>query len=417
LQWPEELARAAVRKWEASTHFHPGVPDRAVRVELSPKDMPQVWRVGEHIQQQEILAAVHALEAAGTAVVRRTGRGAFAVPSAVVLSPAALEAAYDVWRGPSLRTHVAEIIEALRETEPREKWVAEFFARLEAGLSQGRTNLLGRGSRDPRTTRDWIDALRALPRIAQRIPYDERTLAGELFGKTKRLRDLRAKLRHMLTLGDPHWSNAAIPPDDRHLFAHYSEIHKPPHTAIALGLSVAELANFSRFRPYAVILPEMLRQLAAAFNEQEFWPQITTIENETAFIRYLEEDGVWHRIAEQQEIVLYTEGFAAEAVLAFLRASAPARPAVRHWGDSDVHGIRIAVEICRATGGGALFRTDARRVLSAPAARGQELSAEHRSLLTTLLQEDLSSCKGAADLARATLERGLWFEQETHYAD
>ena len=66
------------------------------------------------------------------------------------------------------------------------------------------------------------------------------------------------------------------------------------------------------------------------------WPGggLITCENETPFARMIRED--------RTEVLLYTSGFPNEAVLSLYRLIAPQAGPRRHWGDSDLAGLRIA---------------------------------------------------------------------------
>jgi hypothetical protein len=428
--WPEALARAAVERWERSKNFTPGEVTQAVRVELSEKGFPAAWRTGGFHEREAILGAASALEAEGLGRVRKSGRGAFAVPVALTLSPEAVEQAYAALGGATLRSHVRSLLAELERLPDSDvPWVASLYQRLREEVARGTLSGLGHRAKEPAAKADILDALRLLPRLARRESYLERTLSGEVFSDTKRLQALRPRLRHFLLTADPVWTGRTDAVAERELFGYYGESFKPTMTAVAAGLDVPGLADLSRFRPCLSLARPALMQLGRTIAQVDRHaegapvssrngtggPWLTTIENPTSFHQYLEEPGVWERIGAGREVVLYTEGFASDDLLDFIKVAAPGARGVRHWGDTDAPGIRIALLIMRAAGKGSLYRSDADWVRRVDPALGQTVDAEHRQKLEVLLADPaLECCTGARELTQATLEVGRWFEQEQY---
>lgn len=418
MRWPDALAAAAVAKWERSSGFGPGPVSRPVRLNLSERDFPRAWGTGGHAMREVIIAAALDLERRGLAEVRRSGRGSFAAPRAVLLQPAAVEEAYAAMCGPTLRSHIRVLLKTIGGMpRPSTDWARELLDRAAIDLSEGRTSLLGRNAHEPATYDEIIDALRVVVRLSERAPFEERSLSGALFGNTKRLREIRPRVRQILLMADPRWSGLPAAPDDRTLFGHYGEAFKPPFISVALGVEADGLAAFNHFRPYAVLAPEVLLRAADAYRRIGVAPLITTVENESAFIRYLEEPGVWGRIESLEEVVIYTGGYASDGIRAFVRALVSAPGQLRHWGDTDAEGVRIGLIMAEAAGGGSLFRSQAEWVRSAPQRLGQPIDEQHRAELKALLADDrLDLCDGVRELIGATLEVGVWLEQEVFYA-
>lgn len=420
MRWPEALARAAVERWERSVAFHVGRADRPVRVRFDAKQFPGAWEPGGHDEREAILLAVGDLEKAGLAEVRRTGRGMLATVHAFVLEAAAVEAAYEELARlhiPTRRSRAKALL-AYVETisADADGWARDYFVRFAEDVARGRFHLLGRGAHEESAAWEVDDALRVVIRIAGRVPWDERSVSGELFGDTKRLRDVRPRVRQMLLLGDPHWRSSQRP-TERGIWTHYGEVFKPPFTAVAASLEIENVAALAVFRPYAALPRTVLLRLADAVTTSGSRPLVTTIENESAFLRYLDEDDVRARVDAGTEIVLYTEGFPSDDLLHLLKSLSAHVTGVRHWGDSDVYGIRIAEMIGRAVGTVTLFRTDAAWVASQPARLGQRLQPAHKVMLRRLIeQNEAPHCRGSNELANAVFSKGCWFEQEVYYA-
>ncbi|HEX8672986.1 MAG TPA: hypothetical protein VF710_13910, partial [Longimicrobium sp.] len=90
---------------------------------------------------------------------------------------------------------------------------------------------------------------------------------------------------------------------------------------------------------------------------------------------------------------------------------------LRHWGDADYDGLRIALLIGQAGNGAHLYRTTPCWVAETDARLGNRLSDEDRAALRSL-QMDLCLrwCPEVAEVAGAVLANEVWFEQEVFYA-
>lgn len=419
MKWPEALARAAVKRWERSGDFHLAQADRPLRVAFDAKTFPEAWAIGGHEERESILMAALELERQGLATIRRTGRGALATERAIVLEGAAVEQAYRVLEQRGTRTrraHARAMREVVAAALPHATgWSAGYLRQVLEDLGRGRFVKLGRGAQDPSEASDIRDAVQVVCRLARREPYDERSLSGELFGDTKRLQALRSHVRQILLAGDPHWADRSAP-SDRQLYDYYREVFKPPFTAVAAGAVIVEVADFRLFQPYAMLPAPLLMRLAEWTNGRPLRAVLTTIENPTAFLRYLEEDAVRRGVRAGDEVVISTEGFASEDVIAFLECTRGAWREVRHWGDTDVHGLRIAELIATAAGGATIFRATGDWVRALPRRLGRPLDDGHRAALEAVGAEDEPTCTGVREVAAAVLAAGHWYEQEVYYA-
>lgn len=415
MRWPEALAAAVVHAWENSGRFHLGRVDGQVRIELSERHFPHEWAVGGHERREMIRIAVEELERQGTARVLRSGRGSTAAARAVILSPEAVEVAYALVGTETKRAKLRSLCGELEQLAlPRAPfWLRKFRDRAVAELRLGKTSTLGQKV----SLEHMRDAFLAAERIANAGSYEERSLSGATFGNTKRLREVRGRIRHILYAADPHWAAWPSMPDDRMFFSHYGESFKPPVTSIAGALTVPGVMEMREFQPYAAVPRAVLLRIGAVLASR---PEtlITTIENESAFLRYLSEPPTHQRIAEGDEAVLYTGGYASDDVIEFLRRLAPGPRRLRHWGDADYDGLRIALLIGEAGSGAHLYRTTPRWVEETDARLGIRLADEDRTALASL-QEDpsLRWCPQAADVAEALVAKGVWIEQEVFYAE
>lgn len=419
MQWPEALAIAAVHRWERSRNFHLAPADRPLRIAFDAKTFPDAWAIGGYEEREAILRAALELERQGLAKIQRTGRGALATERALVLEGAAVEQAYQVLeqRGTcTRRAHARAMREMVAAARPGATgWSADYLRRVLDDLGRGRFVLLGRGAHEPGEGPHIRDALQVVCRLASREPFDERSLSGELFGDTKRIQALRSRVRQMLLAGDPQWADRPAP-TDRELYGHYREVFKPPFTAVAAGAVIAGVADFRLFQPYAMLPAPLLMHLAEWAAGRTTRAILTTIENPTAFLRYLEEEDVRRGVRAGDEVVISTEGFASDDVVAFLECTRGAWREVRHWGDTDVHGLRIAELISTAAGGAALFRGTGDWVRALPRRLGRPLDGGHRAALEELVAAGEDTCTGVREAAAAVLAADHWYEQEVYYA-
>lgn len=414
MRWPEALATAAVQAWENSDRFHLGGVDGQVRLELSERHFPRAWAVGGHEHREEIQLAAEELERQAKARVVRSGRGSSAAAQAVILSPEAVEEAYSLVGARSRRASLRSLCGELAQLELSQAplWLREYRDQAVSELEQGRTAALG-----AKVSLEHVrDAFLAAERIAKAGSYEERSLSGAMFGWTKRLREIRGRVRHILYSADPYWSAWPAVPDDRIFFSHYGETFKPPVTSIAATLTIPGVMEMREFVPYAAVPRAVLLRIGDVLATRSE-TLITTIENESAFLRYLTEAPTQGRITDGTEVVLYTGGYASDDVMDFLRRLAPGAHRLRHWGDADYDGLRIALLIGEAGGGAQLYRTTPRWVAETDAHLGNRLRDEDRSALGSLqLDPCLRWCPEVAEVAGAVLANDVWFEQEVFYA-
>ena len=150
---------------------------------------------------------------------------------------------------------------------------------------------------------------------------------------------------------------------------------------------------------------------------------ITTIENETAFLAYVEEAGGPAGLGDRDEIAVYTAGFPDPSLLDALAAVAARRPSIefRHWGDADLGGLKIWWLVRARLGCPvALHRTRTEWVeTTVRSGGGQPLDDRERAGLARLRRQlDTSGRTSAPDLGDAVdlietlLRLGKKVEQE-----
>src|SRR5262249_4277855 len=139
---------------------------------------------------------VEELERQGRARVLRSGRGPSAATRAVSLSPEAVEEAYALAGTETKRAKLRSLCSQLEQLElPRAPaWLSSFRDRAVSELRLGKTSALGQKV----SVEHVRDAFLAAARIAQAGSYEERSLSGATFGNTKRLREVRGRVRHIL---------------------------------------------------------------------------------------------------------------------------------------------------------------------------------------------------------------------------
>jgi hypothetical protein len=133
---------------------------------------------------------------------------------------------------------------------------------------------------------------------------------------------------------------------------------------------------------------------------------ITTIENETAFLAYVEEAGGPAGLGDRGEIAVYTAGFPDPGLLDALAAIAARKPALelRHWGDADLGGLRIWWLIRTRLGRPvAHYRTRAEWIEATVRSGGAQVidDGERAALARLGRQLEASPWAGATDLSDA----------------
>lgn len=217
-------------------------------------------------------------------------------------------------------------------------WRAQFPA-LDEVLRAWRSDRKVRG-RGPEAAQDLADAARAVA-ASRQDPGSERILRREsvrLFGDSKRLEKLTPWLELLVT-GEP--TAAGLPREDV-----WSAIglRREPQPLLLAGSGTVELDEVALplVRPYLGVPMESLRGVATAAR------YLLTIENLASFHDAARDP------AAALGLLLYTGGMPSPAwrrAYARIVAGLPAGAAVRHWGDIDEGGFRIAAALAEVAHG------------------------------------------------------------------
>ncbi len=393
-----ELLRRLLDGHERSRSFgRPGPWPRDVIVKLDEPTFPEAFAPDGREKLAALREAAEELARGGAARVVRAKGWSDGQPVELRLGPDELAQAYllaaDGGFEP-LATALAETAthaDRLRDGAPA--WMAAYLEAVARRLERG--DLTPLGMQVERFKRDWRDLLQAMTaaaRLAAGVSGWERVVSETLFGASKRLGELRARVADLLVRADPRWDGWA-PEGAQDVLAVYG-VKRKPGLIVCAGCAELRVAGrayaLEDFTPVAH-LPESwagawIDGVAAAGVTQ-----LTTIENEVPFLSYVEEHGGPAALGARGELAVYTGGFPTPALVQSLADLCRAQPrmAVRHWGDADLGGLRIWWYLReRLDRSLPLFRTD-RAWLDAHAAQrgGTPLTPSERASLERLRRD------------------------------
>jgi hypothetical protein len=305
-------------------------------------------------------------------------------------------------------------------------WVNNFLTELTASLPAGDSSFLGTSrKRLKESEEDTVDALRAAVWLSRCEGGMERIVSERIFGRSKRLSEVKGWIRMILQTADPHWE-AAPPESTQALLEHYGIRTKPVFLYCAGAFRYPTPSGERSLAddvPSAAIpegLVNALGEGAAAAGDLI----VTTIENETPYHLYVEERGGPQGLAAHHEMVVYTAGYPSSVVLDFLSTAARS-PSVRfrHWGDADADGVQIWWMLRGRLGREIqLFRTTAAWATEAAKRESRRLSPDECGNLERLLalldsysEADASDVREARCLLDTVLGHRKWLEQERYY--
>jgi Uncharacterized protein conserved in bacteria C-term(DUF2220) len=401
-------------KYERGAAFgRPGPWRQDVIVRLDARQFPEAFAPEGREALADLRAAAEDLAREGAVrLVRHRGYAA-GLPHEVRIGPDELARAYELAAafgfrplGDDLRD-LATLVTALC-AEPGPEWMAAYLGDLAARLASADLSPLGvQRERFKRERRDVRDALTAAAALARGLAGWERVVSERIFGDSKRLAAVRPQVVDILLRADPRWEGLSRD-DAPDLLEVYGVRRKPAllrcagRATLTVGARVYELEDFAP----AAHLPGAWA--GAWIDAVAVGPtrRMTSIENETAFLAYVEEAGGPAGLGDRGELAVYTAGFPDPTLLDALATIATRKPSVefRHWGDADLGGLRIWWLIRTRLGCPvALYRTRA-EWLEATVARGnaQALEDGERAGLARLRRQlEASPWAGAADLGDA----------------
>jgi hypothetical protein len=411
-----ELLHRLLEQHERSRAFGRTEPwARDVIVRLDARRFPEAFHPDGRETLTALRAAAEELAAAGAVrLVRHRGYAA-AVPHEVRIGLQELERAYRLAMADGFEpladalTALAAHVRALR-SDAGPDWLGRFLARVEEDATKADLSTLGTTrDRFKRERRDVLDALTACSALARgRVGGWQRVVSERLFGDSKRLGALRARVVEFMIRADPRWDG--IGPDDASELLEAYGVRRKPAVLQCAGCSPLYVAGreyrLEDFHPTAHVPGHW----ATAWIEALSSPAvacITTIENEFPYLAYVEDAGGPAGLGRRGEIVVYTAGFPTPVLSDSLAEIARRNPRARfrHWGDADAGGLRIWWLLRTRLGCPvALFRTTAEWVGTASAAGGgRPLEPSDRSSLRRLRAQLTTGPWAKADDVRTVL--------------
>lgn len=428
-----ELLQRLLEQYERSRAFGRPAPwRRDLIVRLDARHFPGAFHPDGRETLDALRAAAEELAAGGAVrLVRHRGYAA-GVPQEVRIGPGELAAAYRLAEADGfepLGTALAALQAHVRRLRALALpgWLDGFLGRVVEGAAGADLSALGMArDRLKRERDDVLDALTAVAALATgEVSGWERIVSERLYGHSKRLGALRARVVDLLIRADPRWDGLA--PDDATELLEAYGVRRKPGVLHCAGRAAFRLDGrcyrLEDFVPTAHLPGAWAKAWVEALSAADV-ACITTIENEFPFLAYVEEAGGPDGLGARGEVAVYTAGFPAPVLADGLAAIARRDPGkrLRHWGDADAGGLRIWWLLRECVGRSiALFRTTAAWVTRAASERGTPLEPTDRAALQRL-REVLTAAPCAADsdvrdalaLIDVLLALGVKIEQERY---
>jgi hypothetical protein len=434
-----ELLHRLLEQHERGRSFGRPAPwPRDVIVKLDARHFPDAFQPDGRERLAALRAAAEELAAGGAVRLVRHRGYADGVPHEVRVGPAEVDAAYRLAEADGFEP-LAAVLSALtahahglRTPAPPSsaalpEWLVDFLARVEDGAARADLSPLGMArERLKRERRDVLDALTAAASLAAGgISGWERVVSERVFGDSKRLGAVRARVVELLIRADPRWDGIA--PEDAAELLEFYGVRRKPGLLRCAGRATLDVAGRAYRLEDFVPTAHLPDGWAAAWVEALSSAAVmcvTTIENEFPFLAYVEEAGGPVGLGARGEVAVYTAGFPAPSVVESLAALARRDPArhFQHWGDADAGGLRIWWLLRTRVGRPiSLFRTRPAWVRQVAARRATPLQAGDRAALGRLRgQLAAASCAEHPDVREAValidtlLALGVKVEQERY---
>lgn len=344
-----DLLRRLLDKYERSAAFgRPGPWRQDVIIRLDATTFPEAFDPDGREMLADLREAAEQLAREGAVrVVRHRGYAA-GLARELRVGPDELARAYELAAAFGFRAlgedlqALTALVDGLR-VEPGPGWFAAYLAELATGIPRADVSLLGvQRERFKRERRDVLDALTGAAALARGLAGWERVVSERVYGDSKRLAVVRPLVADILLRADPRWeglSRDRVP----ELFEAYGVRRKPGllrcagRATLKIAPRVYELEDFAP----AAHLPEAWTEAWAEAIASGPTSRITTIENETAFLAYVEQAGGPAGLGDRGEVAVYTAGFPTPVLLDALAAARKPSLDFRHWGDADLGGLRI----------------------------------------------------------------------------
>lgn len=427
----KRLLQLLLERYERSSVYErPGPWPRDVIVKLDERTFPDEWSLDGAEAREALLDAACTLGREGVVEVRFHKGFARDIPKEVRLTadvlPKALERAKSVGFRPAvsvlcrLADHASSLL-----NDDLPAWLSGYLAAVSEQLRQGDTSLLGASiGRVKVAERRFTDVLTAVASIGGGAEGMTRIVSERIFRDSKRLAAIAADVSNVLLRADPAWS--VRPSRVRDVLASYGLRSKPVVLACAGGVRITAPSGVRDLRddqPYAPIAESLTSALEDGL-VQHGELVITTVENETPFLLYVESAGGPAGLADRGEFVMYTGGFPTPRLRGVLSRVAERAPRIsfRHWGDPDAGGLQIWWNLRSAIGRPVdLYRMSPEWYRRAAERGGRPISSGQRAGLLRLGAQ-ISEVSGPdIEQARALIEEvlrvGVWVEQERFGAE
>jgi hypothetical protein len=261
--------------------------------------------------------------------------------SAVDLLPEQADTLYRLLRRTPRSCQQADLLALLAAQSPSPGWYADFVTWAAAQITQHRA-AAPLALDAPQTNADLLTALATIAQLD--TPTSERTLSTQLFGKSKRLAELRQMIIKVLRQFTPDATQFGE--DDRALLQAYRVERIPEYVPVAGPLV---LVYTPQLEGEQVVLDMRGMEQGLALPSNVLYTGqvaickarvVITVENATSFHELLVS-------RPSDALVISIGGFASPATLALLHTLKRTHPhlVLYHWGDSDPGGLRILAHL------------------------------------------------------------------------
>ncbi|QDE81671.1 Wadjet anti-phage system protein JetD domain-containing protein [Myxococcus xanthus] len=316
-----------------------------------------------------------------------------------------------------LLTEATRLLAAAAVAPQAPTWWLQYLGRVQDAARSADLRLIGIATRS-RLKLDWPevrDALTAANHFSRTVDAWARHESERLFGDSKRLSVIKARVTGILRAADPRWgsdSDQVEPCEPNDVLEAYG-VRRRPATLICAGAVPMRVGTggertyqLADFHPVATLPSGWGVALANGVLDAGI-QVVTTIENEYPFLSYIEEAGGPTGLGTRRELVVYTGGFLSEPlldVLARIAAEGGNSVAFRHWGDADPDGLSIWWQLrCRVRRPVEIYRTTAEWVERAAIRDGKALNTREERLLRAHIGRFAAEPNPAAtDLQQAT---------------
>jgi hypothetical protein len=346
---------------------------RVVRVRLNERDHAAYYSTQDVAMRRETNDALQQLSAQSLVRLHWRKWEEHNWLAAVDLVPENANAVYALLQRTPRRTQEEALRELLSAQTPRAGWHADFLAWACQQLDAHRS-IAPLALDTPRENEDLLRALAALADLS--APTLERKFSVQLFGDSKRLKDL---LRPMLAVLRRHDPSAAEYGDDDDALLRAHQLERVPEYVQLSGTLVLQTAqaqlDLTPFAPSIALSAATIRAARVVACPAR---AVVTIENATSFSEFV-------AVRPNNVLAIFTSGFASPTIITLLKGIGAANPMLSffHWGDLDVGGLRILAHLRSQIGNVTPLAMDA-DTFNQFQTHAQKLNAKERDALMQL---------------------------------